>query len=78
MLWGAHGRYGEDTARGVEGGGELKRDAWVPAQAGGGPERRAALPSGGGQRKQRSRQDEGEKGLKCNFKMSRDPTVNQQ
>ena len=50
-LWGARGRAGEDTARGVEGGGELKRDAWVPAQAGGGveggPERWAALPSGG-------------------------------
>ena len=51
---GARGRAGEDTARGVEGGGELKRDAWVPAQAGGGPgggpERRAALPSSGDKR----------------------------
>ena len=41
---------GEGTARGVEGGGELQRDAWMPAQAGGGqggsPERQAALRRG--------------------------------
>ena len=42
---------GEGTTRGVEGGGELQSDAWMLVQAGGGrgggPEQRAALPSGG-------------------------------
>ena len=74
---------GEGTARGVEGGGELQRDAWMPAQAGGGrrggPERRAALPSGSGREaEQAGTLEEGENGLKHNFKNSRDLTVNQQ
>ena len=59
------------------------RDAWVASASrrwlGGGPERRAALPSGGGREAvQAGWLEEGENGLKHNFKNSRDPTVNQQ
>ena len=70
---------GSSSARGkwVQGS---RGDAWGGGEAGGGlqPSQsggRAALTAGSV--KQRSRQEEGESGLNCNFRNSRDLTINQ-
>jgi len=64
-------RGGSSSARGG-GSRSLWSDAWAPARSrrwlGGGPERRA-----GGAVKQRSRQEEGEKGLLCNIRKFQGP-----
>ena len=81
VFW-ARGESGEAPARRPRAVEEVGRDAWEASASRrwplAGPVRQVALHSGGGERKQRSRQEEGEKGLKHNFKKSRDPTVNQQ
>jgi len=81
VFW-ARGESGEAPARRPRAVEEVGRDAWEASASRrwplAGPVRQVALHSGGGERKQRSRQEEGEKGLKHNFKKSRDPTVKQQ
>ena len=76
-------RGGSSIARGRRAAEALARRVGGARQAGGGRlaqsgGRRgsAALNSGGG--KQGSRQEEGEGGPICNFRNSKDPTVNQQ
>ena len=73
---------GEGTARGVEGGWELQRDAWMPAQAGGGragpPRLRAAVHSGGGEQSRQAGSRWKNLDKFAISKNSRDPNVNQQ
>jgi len=76
-------RRGGHSARDIS-GGELRRDAWAASASkrwlGEGPERRQQRRFAGGEREQRGRHAgwRWKKGLVCNFRNSRDPTVNQQ
>ena len=72
---------GDSSARVEGGGGGSGATRRRPAQAGGGRagiERRRQRRFAGSQKKQGSRMEEGESGSICNFRNSRDLTVNHQ